>query len=317
MIAGLTTGAVVFLILVGGIVRMTGSGMGCPDWPRCFGQWVPPTDISQLPADYKQQFAVAGKEIADFDPFKTWVEYINRLLGVLIGFFAIGTAVYSLRLWNSMRVVTLMSVAALLLVIVQGGIGAYVVRTDLKTNIVTIHMVMALLIVAVLELARLRTFQAAYQQRGRPDALTSGLGWLLLGLILVQIIMGTQVREAVDEIAREMGESRRQEWVSALTGVYHVHKFFYYVIAGVGAYWVYRLRQWNHWSAIVRQAYAMLAVLGAEVLLGIGMHRLGIPAFMQPLHLLLATLLFVVVLGMVVTLGLSHGRAYSEWVAEK
>src|SRR6478752_3146384 len=77
------------VILAGAVVRGTGSGLGCPDWPRCFGQWVPPMDIHELPANYKEVYKIAGKTIADCDPFKTWTEYINRLLGVVLGFFIV------------------------------------------------------------------------------------------------------------------------------------------------------------------------------------------------------------------------------------
>ena len=103
------------LILAGGVVRCTGSGMGCPDWPKCFGVYIPPTSVDQLPESYKEDF-VKGRveknkrlskilaaigfidtakkitsdpqinEAEEFNVFKTWTEYINRLIGAIVGF---------------------------------------------------------------------------------------------------------------------------------------------------------------------------------------------------------------------------------------
>jgi heme A synthase len=79
-----TTVATYLLILVGALVRASGAGLGCPDWPMCYGRWIPPTSVSQLPAGY---------DPATFNAILTWTEYTNRLLGVSIGFLIIATAV--------------------------------------------------------------------------------------------------------------------------------------------------------------------------------------------------------------------------------
>ena len=119
-----TTVAVFLLILIGSIVRSTGAGMGCPDWPKCFGSWVPPTSAEQLPANYPEiyvakrveknerfaslltnmGFAHLAEEIRNdesiheqepFNATKTWIEYINRLAGAVIGLLIILTLVCS------------------------------------------------------------------------------------------------------------------------------------------------------------------------------------------------------------------------------
>ena len=97
-IALITLAAVYFLIAVGGSVRASGAGMGCPDWPKCFGQWVPPTSEAQLPNDYQKIYADLGYAETRFNVVKTWTEYLNRLIGVTIGLLILITAVVSWRL---------------------------------------------------------------------------------------------------------------------------------------------------------------------------------------------------------------------------
>jgi len=79
-----TTATTYLLILVGGLVRAAGAGLGCPDWPKCFGSWVPPTGADQLPP---------GFDPAQFNPALAWTEYLNRLLGVLVGCLIFATLV--------------------------------------------------------------------------------------------------------------------------------------------------------------------------------------------------------------------------------
>jgi len=73
------------VIIAGGVVRTTQSGMGCPDWPKCFGRWIPPTNASELPPDFEKYLR---KQDIDhtFNVYHTWIEYFNRLLGALLGF---------------------------------------------------------------------------------------------------------------------------------------------------------------------------------------------------------------------------------------
>jgi cytochrome c oxidase assembly protein subunit 15 len=144
-----TVATIYALILVGGIVRATGAGMGCPDWPTCFGQWIPPTSESQLPANYQEIYAERGYADTVFNVRKTWTEYLNRLLGVFTGFTILATLIFSLSYRRSEPRVFLLALAGFILVGVQGWLGSRVVASNLMPGMITIHMLLAQVIVGI------------------------------------------------------------------------------------------------------------------------------------------------------------------------
>ncbi|MCU0353524.1 MAG: COX15/CtaA family protein [Cytophagales bacterium] len=309
---------VYLLIAIGGIVRSTGSGMGCPDWPKCFGSWVPPTDVSQLPADYRETYAQKrkdkneklagylskigladlGKRIsadpdmyveAEFNAVKTWIEYLNRLFGVLVGLLIVGTAVLSLRFWNRNRAVTVASLLSLVLVGLQGWLGSVVVSTNLLPGTITVHMLLAIAIVFALIYAVQRASQQKVSApRFANKTRLNGVVWVAIGLSFVQIVLGTQVREAIDWVADEMRQITRSEWIDQLGWEFYVHRSFSLLVLGVNAYLLYLLRD-SADNGLRRWAGVLLGVTLVEILSGVGMAYFAVPPFLQPVHLLLAT----------------------------
>lgn len=274
---------------------MTGSGMGCPDWPKCFGQWVPPTDVSELPENYQEIYKDRGYAETEFNAFKTWVEYINRLIGVLIGFFALLTVISSFGVRSYDKKINWLSIGAFVMVVIQGGIGAYVVRTNLQTGTITLHMIIALFILSLYIFALLLSTKQKIFDSVPPiaDNKIIWIGAVVLLLTLIQIVMGTQIREQIDLFGKMSPVVERTDWISRLEAPYGVHKYFHYLIFLALGLWGWQMKELTTESRLIRNLILCsgLCVL-AEAGLGIGMHRLGVPAVFQPLHLLFATLLF-------------------------
>ena len=332
----LTVASVYLLILVGGIVRSTGSGMGCPDWPKCFGTWIPPTQASQLPADYKEIYTaqrvaknqklalklqklgfsqVAGSIFAhpaqyietDFNPVKTWIEYRNRLLGALIGVFVFATVILALPYWRRDRPVFWLALASFLLTGVQGYLGSLVVSTNLLPVMVTVHMGLALVIVALLLYAvdRARWGQSSPTTELSvhtllPLAATAGPSvsrglrlWLWAALLLTfwQIVLGTQVREQVDMVSAAADYVGREGWVGKLGSVFSIHRTVSALVLLLNVYVGYELWQLAQ-PRLRRLVVATLGMLGLEILAGIVLASYALPAAVQPVHLTLATMLF-------------------------
>lgn len=317
----LTVASVYLLIMVGGIVRSTGSGMGCPDWPKCFGTWIPPTHISQLPADYKEIYTAQRvaknqrlaatlerfgfKQVAsdifahptqyietDFNATKTWIEYINRLLGALIGIFVFLTVVFALPYWRRDKTVFWLAFGSFILVGVQGWLGSLVVSTNLLPIMVTIHMGLALVIVGMLLYAVDRSQKSVERVAGvEPSASLGPLLWLTVLLTFGQIVLGTQVREEVDIVASTLNYGNRADWVEQLGGIFRIHRSFSLVLLLLNVYVAYQLYLLPS-KRLHRLTSVVLGFLGLEILAGITLAYFALPAAVQPVHLTVATLLF-------------------------
>lgn len=293
-LAFLTVCAVYFLILIGGIVRASGAGMGCPDWPTCFGQWIPPTEESQLPADYHARYAV-GYENTQFNPVKTWTEYLNRLTGVTIGILIFLTAWRSRIYLKADKAVFYLSLTVFLLVGFQGWLGSTVVASNLKPVIITLHMLLAMFIVALLIYILARSQRTSLRSLD-VSLLPDKFGKVLVAALcmtLIQVMMGTQVREAVDLIANGHAYIDRQYWRDDFPLIFYVHRSFSSIILFTNAWLCWKVFKAYDKSALIHKvALLLIGLIVTAILAGISLDRLGMPPVAQPIHLLMANLIF-------------------------
>ncbi len=290
----LTIFAVYFVILVGGIVRASGAGMGCPDWPTCFGQWIPPTSEAELPENYHEIYAV-GYSNTDFNVVKTWTEYLNRLTGVTIGFLILLTLWASRGYLKTDKAVFYLSLAVFLLVGFQGWLGAVVVKTHLHPLMITAHMLLALFIVALLIYAIARSQSELLQEidiTQLPDKFKPVL-IVAMGLTLTQVAMGTQVREAVDLIATHHHYIDREYWRDSFPIIFYVHRSFSAIILLTNLWLAWKVfKSVGHNSLLFKLVIVLVSFIICAILAGVSLDRLGMPPVAQPIHLLLATLIF-------------------------
>ncbi|HWI16532.1 MAG TPA: COX15/CtaA family protein [Vicinamibacterales bacterium] len=274
-----------FLILVGGLVRASGAGLGCPDWPRCFGSWIPPASAANLPPQF---------DPSQFNPTLMWTEYLNRILGVTVGFLILATAVSAWRHHRRDPHILWTTIAAFLLVGFEGWLGGRVVAHELAAWIVTAHLIVAIIIVQLLLYA---TYASSAQgPPSRPDALRAeadaqgAVTWAVGGLIaltLLQAGFGTQVRGAVDA-ALDSGVARELA-ISTVGWLDLIHRDLAFVLL-IGStlltLWLMSKR-----SPLVNWSLIVLALAGLQIAVGIYMAYGYLLPAAQVAHLTLSSLL--------------------------
>ncbi len=281
----LTVVLIYIVIIAGGIVRATGSGMGCPDWPKCFGQWIPPTNISELPSNYQDIYSHRGYADVEFNALKTWIEYINRLIGVLVGFSIFLFLIYSISFFTVDKLIFFMSLIAFILVGFQGWLGSVVVATVLSEWMITIHMLVALIIVLlvifILGYAEVKLNTLGRDIYNVQKVAPTGITVSLIILLLMQIIMGTQVRENVDAIAKI--ETNKQLWPDLLNFWFYIHRSTSILFIILVFWWYQKVKlnaQFKFWVNL------FVFITLSEIALGASMYYFHFPIITQPLHLL-------------------------------
>ena len=306
---------IVYLVITAGaIVRMTGSGMGCPDWPKCFGYWIPPTERTQLDwkpnhlylkgqviildeelriakSDFNSRFDYNPKnwgfytqhDYALFNPYHTWIEYLNRLLGALAGLAVLVMTVLSFFLKKKKKIIPIISFLILIAMVFQAWLGKTVVDSNLLPYRITIHMVMALLIVLGLIILLFIS-----QRKITPipaSQLMKILAIFAVVLTLFQIGLGTQVRQFVD-LKMHLQVS---QWLDPAPLKFYFHRSLSLIVLAVHLTLFWMLRKINLNLRIFNQ---ILGLIGLEIFTGILMFYLDFPFSSQPLHLIIAALLF-------------------------
>lgn len=280
------------VIFAGGLVRVSGAGLGCPDWPKCFGGWIPPLSAADLPASVNP---------ATFNFTLAWIEYLNRLSGMILGLFIAATAVLAIVHYRRTPRILFPSIGAALLVAFQGWQGGQVVLSELHSLAVSIHLVVALMIVSLL----IYVAQQAYyleESETKPAVaypksvcISVALTWFIT---VIQIIIGANVRADIEALIVTSPLATDHELLALVGGIKYAHVFFGVAVAALAfaiGVQVYRVTPQPD-PVVKLSVWAMILLVAVQMSLGTGLIAVALPPLLQLFHVWVASLFIGVLL---------------------
>ena len=265
------------LIFVGGLVRVSGSGMGCPDWPKCFGRWIPPTSVDQIPS-YIDPTA--------FNIVLAWIEYSNRSLGVLVGLSIIVLNIIAIYYFRKETKLLLSAIFSLILVVANGGLGAIVVSSILNPFLVSLHMILALMLVSVLSYACIESYKLIHEEKFKNlqgnRALSNSLilFWLL---IFIEILLGTGIRTNLELISIDNPLLSKGELLISLDSYKYFHSFLGFTLLFLSIYIYAKLKNHNLFIAKFLGIF-ILGMIIVQIFLGEMMVFFELPQLTRLFH---------------------------------
>ncbi|MGB2499657.1 MAG: COX15/CtaA family protein [Mariniblastus sp.] len=313
-LAWITLISLIILVVVGATVRVTGSGLGCPDWPTCWGCLIPPTSVDQIDVDkldlekFKRHAIKKGIDpdtitretvLDSFDPVHTWIEFGNRLTSLPLGISSLLLALFSFTAQRHRGWIILLSWLGLIDVIGNAIMGALVVRSGLQPGIITLHMGLAFLLICMM-------VSVVFLSRPIGDSATGPkvapklkkqllfLSFIFFAFLFCEGLMGSQLREQTDEFAKVADGLDRDQWADKLgeTLIYKVHRSFSWsllITAGLIFYWVK-----NKTSLQLREPKLIVAMVVAMMLMGIILAHISVYQVIQVLHVGMTAVLLAV-----------------------
>jgi len=298
------------LIMFGTFVRVTDAGLGCPDWPGCYGKVSPLGALDTIRAE------AAQRPDGPVTVFKAWVEMLHRYVAAGLGLIVIALAVMASRLARSTREGRAAQPASmapgvalawftLAWIILQGIFGAWTVTLKLKPLVVTAHLLGGMMLFALLLAQAVRV--VGHPRVGRAAAAYGGWASLALAALFVQIALGGWVSTnyatlacrdfptcqgvwwppmdfaAGFELWRPLGVSGDGAALpfQALTAIHYVHRLFAVVVFAVAGGLAWRVRRIE---GLERVAFGLLAVLAAQLATGLTNIFLDWPLVAAVLH---------------------------------
>jgi cytochrome c oxidase assembly protein subunit 15 len=282
------------LIVFGAFTRLTDSGLGCPDWPGCYGTSNPWHAMGEI------QLAEANMPTGPVTVIKAWIEMIHRYLAMTVGaliLIQVGAAWTKVRSLGKAPLVG--SLVLLILVCIQGAFGAWTVTLKLQPIIVTIHLMLALVLLACLTAYAQHPWQSQSSpvQHSKIKPLSAKLLLLACVVLTIQIFLGAWVSTNYAVLAcpdfptcmgslwpetawqegfslwRALGMNAQGEFISpvALQTIHWAHRIFAIIVLVVLALFgisVLRVRN-PALSKMSNIAKLLLALLALQLITGI------------------------------------------------
>jgi heme o synthase len=281
-LAASTLATAILLVTVGVIVRATDSGLGCPDWPMCHGQLLPP------PGDTT-----------------AWIEWVHRTLAAIIGFEILGLAVLAWLDHRDRRSLLWPSLGAVALVGFQAWLGRETVRLGNSGESVTAHLAAAMLLVALLVFVTVRAGFPARLGTGGDSQRFTLLAAFTATATFALLLFGSHVTATDTALVFPDWPLMNGSLFPALTELTSPHVLHRWVAIVVGAIVVavavIAARTQGHRPTLVRLALAAAALFAIQVVVG-GLQVLTqLSAWTQTFHLALGAVIFAMLSGLAVT----------------